>query len=364
MAEFLLEIGLEEVPARMIAAAEAELQKRTLALLEREHLLQAGATSQSYSTPRRLAVLVRGVLARQPDLAEETTGPAVKIAFRDGVPTPAAEAFARKAGVSVSELRTVTTPKGEYLAASTVKKGRSAAEVLSSELPQEIGAIYWAKNMYWRRGKPERFVRPVLWLVCVLEQEAIALSFAGWAAGRVSYGHRVLSADRSFSPGSGAFAASSGLITGEPVEIASPGSYAAQLQSVFVLADVEARKHRIRKALDASTRTVADARWREDHALVDSVTHLTEWPAVLLGSFDGEYLALPEEVLVTVMRDHQKYFAVERGDGRLAPHFLAVVNIELDPRNTPIIRQGNERVLRARFNDARFVWEIYQRLPL
>jgi len=345
VADFLFEIGLEEVPARMIASAQAELLKRTLALLTREQLVGAEPVAKSYSTPRRLAVLIENVREQQEDITEEVTGPAVKIAFKDGVPTPAAEAFARKSGVAVSELRTIETPKGEYLAATSVKKGRSAAEVIAGELPKEIAAIYWAKTMYWRARKPERFVRPVLWLVCLLGDAVVPVQFGGKTAGRATYGHRVLS-------------------SGEAFEIVAPESYTAQLDGEYVLADVEVRRHKIRKALDAATRAVLGARWIEDEALVDAVTHLTEWPDVLLGSFEAEYLALPEEVLVTVMRDHQKYFAVEDSNGKLAPHFLTVTNIALDETNRPIIKQGNERVLRARFNDARFFWEVDQRTPL
>jgi glycyl-tRNA synthetase beta chain len=345
MPDFLFELGLEEIPARMIAAAQAELLKRTLALLTREQLIPADTIAKSFSTPRRLAVLIEGVREQQSDITEEVTGPAVKIAFKDGAPTPAAEAFARKSGVAVSELRTIATPKGEYLAATSIKKGRSAGEVIASELPKEIAAIYWAKNMYWRAGKPERFVRPVVWMVCLLGDAVVPVEFAGKTAGRATFGHRVLS-------------------TGEPFEIVAPESYLAQLEGEYVLADVEARRHKIRKALDHVTRTVPGLRWREDHDLVDAVTHLTEWPDVLLGGFEPEYLELPEEVLVTVMRDHQKYFAVEDAAGKLAPHFLTVTNIALDETNAPIIQQGNERVLRARFNDARFFWEFDQRTPL
>ncbi len=345
MADFLFEIGLEEVPARMIAGAQAELLKRTLALLEREQLVGVGPVAKSFSTPRRLAVLVENVREQQADITEEVTGPAVKIAYKDGVPTPAAEAFARKSGVAVSELKTIATPKGEYLAATSVKKGRSAAEVIASELPKELAGIYWAKNMYWRAGKPERFVRPVLWMVCLLGDAVVPVSFAGKTAERASFGHRVLS-------------------NGEAFEVQSPQSYLAQLEGEYVLADVEVRRQKIRKALDKVTREVASARWREDEALVDAVTHLTEWPDVLLGGFEADYLKLPEEVLVTVMRDHQKYFAVEDASGKLAPHFLTVTNIALDAENAAIIRQGNERVLRARFNDARFFWEFDQRTPL
>jgi len=345
MPDFLLEIGLEEVPARMLASAQAELLKRTLALLTREQLIPAEPTAHSYSTPRRLAVLVRGVRQQQLDITEETTGPAAKIAFKDGQPTPAAEAFARKSGIAVSELKTISTPKGDYLAATTLKRGRTASEVLAAELPKEIAAIYWAKNMYWRAGKPERFVRPILWLACLLGEEVVPVTFAGRTAGRATYGHRVLS-------------------TGEPFEIVTPDSYLAQLEGEYVLADVEVRRQKIRKALDKVTREIPNARWREDEALVDAVTHLAEWPDVLLGNFEPAYLTLPEEVLVTVMRDHQKYFAVEDANGKLAPHFLTVTNIALDEINTRIIRQGNERVLRARFNDARFFWEFDQRTPL
>ena len=131
-----------------------------------------------------------------------------------------------------------------------------------------------------------------------------------------------------------------------------------------MIADVEVRRQKIRKALDRVCRTIPDARWREDHALVDKLTHLTEWPTVIAGAFEKEYLALPEEVLVTVMRDHQSYFAVESGDGKLAPHFLAVLNTETDAKGEAVIRHGNERVLRARFNDARFFWEFDQRVKL
>src|ERR1035441_6500459 len=152
MAEFLFEIGLEEVPARMIAGAQAELQRRVVGMLEREYLLDGNSTSRSYSTPRRLAVLVTGVLAQAPSVNEGPIGPSVKVAFKDGVPTPAAEAFARKCGLTVNELDTIALPKGDYLTATIRKAGRGAAEVIAEELPKELAGIYWAKNMVWRGG--------------------------------------------------------------------------------------------------------------------------------------------------------------------------------------------------------------------
>ena len=345
MAELLLEVGLEEIPARMIADAQAELARRVEALLARQRLLESATAITSYSTPRRLAVRVQGVLDRQLDLEEELTGPSWKAAFPDGQPGPAAQAFAKKAGVPVTALKKITTPKGEYASATVQRPGQRAEKVLSEELGKEIGALSWPKTMYWRPNKPERFVRPLRWLLCLLDENVVPLEFAGIRAANVSYGHRVLHGDR-------------------PVIIARPAGYLATLETAFVVADVDLRRHRIRKALDAATRTLPDARWREDEVLVEQVTHLTEWPSVVAGGFQSEFLVLPEEVLVTVMRDHQKYFAVEDKQHALAPHFLAVLNTEVDPEGMATIRHGNERVLRARFNDARFFWNYDQKLPL
>jgi glycyl-tRNA synthetase beta chain len=357
MSDFLLEIGLEEVPARMMAGAEAELGRRVSDLLKRERLLapevnpeantgtHIDAKVTTYSTPRRLAVLAEGVMAKQVDTEEVLTGPSWKVAFKDGEPTPAAHAFAKKAGVAVAELKKVISPKGEYVGATMKRTGRTANEILAAELPKEVQAIYWAKNMYWRAGKPERFVRPVRWVVALMDAEVVPLEIAGIAAGHASRGHRVLHGDA-------------------PVVIDAANAYKEALRAGYVICDVAERREIIRKALDAATRTVPEARWREDEALVETVTHLTEWPSVILGDFEAEYLELPEEVLVTVMRDHQKYFAVEDANGKLAPHFLAVLNTQADAEGAAIIRHGNARVLRARFKDARFFWNVDQKTPL
>ncbi len=345
MPDFLFEIGLEEIPARMIAAAQAELAQRVEALLKREGLLTPVSGIISYSTPRRLAVTISRLLAEQPDLEETLTGPSSSIAFKNGEPTPAAHAFAKKAGVDLDALVRTTTPKGEYVAANVLRKGKTASAVLAAQVPKELAALYWPKNMYWRAGKPERFVRPLRWLLALLDREVVPVEFAGTKAGNETYGHRILHGDR-------------------PIAIGHPSEYLGKLEAAYVLPEVESRRHRIRKALDAATRTIPGLRWREDHALVDAVTHLTEWPSVVLGAFEHEYLALPEEVLVTVMRDHQKYFALEDETGRLAPHFLAVLNTEADEAGAAIIRHGNERVLRSRFKDARFFWDFDQKVPL
>jgi glycyl-tRNA synthetase beta chain len=354
MPDFLLEIGCEEIPARMIDAARTELARRVTELLVRESLLKreapqstdesdvSKASLHAFATPRRLALLMPGITTSQPDVTEKITGPSLKIAFKDGKPTPAAEAFAKKAGVDADKLEKITTPKGEYLAATVTKKGRSAGEILAENLPKEITAVYWAKNMYWRPGKRERFVRPVRWIVALLDDQVVPLEFAGIRAGHSTRGHRVL------SPGE--------------VVVAKAADYPATVAKVSVLAGYGEREQRIRKALDAATRTVPGARWREDAELLNTVVNLTEWPSAILGDFDPQFLSLPEEVLVTVMRDHQKYFAVEDAKGKLAPHFLAVLNTDGDPDG--LIRHGNERVLRARFNDAGFFWDTDQEIPL
>jgi glycyl-tRNA synthetase beta chain len=360
MADFLLEIGLEEVPARMIAGAEAELGRRLVLLLGRERLIDLAGTNmwtddslkvngkqvaKSYSTPRRLAIQVTGVASKQDDLNELVEGPPVTAAYKNGEPTAAAHAFAKKIGVPVEDLLKIQKAKGEYICARILRRGRTAAEILAAEFPKEVLGLYWAKNMYWRAGKPERFVRPVRWVVALLDSTIVPLEIAGIAAGDTSRGHRVLHGEA-------------------PVVLSNAKDYSEKLRAAFVIVDAAERRHSIRKALDAATRTVAGARWREDAALIETVVHLTEWPSVVLGDFEPEYLALPEEVLVTVMRDHQKYFAVESANGKLAPHFLAVLNTQVNNEGQAIIRHGNARVLRARFKDAQFFWDFDQKIPL
>jgi len=339
MPDFLLEIGCEEIPARMIDAASEELRERVTALLSRERLTAGEITG--FDTPRRLAVMASGIAMTQADLTEQITGPSASVAYKDGQPTPAAHAFAKKSGVDVSQLERITTAKGEYLAAKVTKKGRSAADILAENLPKEISSIHWPKNMYWRKAG-ERFVRPARWLVAMLDSNPIPLEFDGVFAGNVSRGHRLLSQGTVTIPRAGS-------------------AYVDALRAAKVLGRAE-REHQIRKALDAATRAVPGARWRQDKSLLDTVVNLTEFPSVILGGFDPQFLALPDEVLVTVMRDHQKYFAVEDARGKLLPHFLAVLNTDGD--GAGLIRHGNERVLRARFSDARFFWDADQKRSL
>ena len=341
MPDFLLEIGCEEIPARMIDDAEKGLGVRVAKLLLDQRLLPTTATVPTMSTPRRLTVWANGILATQPDISEQIIGPSLQIAYKDGEPTSKAQAFAKKAGVDISQLEKISTSKGDYLSATITKKGRNAADILVESLPKEISSIYWPKNMYWRKSN-ERFVRPVRWLVAMLDGETIPLEFDGVCATNKSRGHRMLSHGEVSVPHAGQ-------------------SYVDALRAAKVLGRPE-REDQIRKALDAATRTIPGAHCREDKSLLDTVVNLTEFPSAILGGFDPQFLALPEEVLVTVMRDHQKYFALEDADGKLLPHFLAVLNTDSDAHG--LIRHGNERVLRARFNDARFFWETDQKRSL
>ena len=338
MPDFLLEIGTEEIPARMIDAAGEELARRVKNLFERHYL--SGVPPTIFTSPRRLAVL-GWTNEHQPKVTTKTWGPSEKIAFTDGKPTKAAESFAKRAGISLEELKIEETEKGRYVYAETESAVRTARDILVEYLPEEIKQLYWPKNMYWRKSN-ERFVRPVRWLVAMLDGQVIPLEFAGITAGRESRGHRILAQGAVQIPRAG-------------------DAYVDALRSAKVLNSKE-REQQIRKGLDAATRTIPGARWREDAALLDTVVNLTEWPSAILGGFDREFLELPEEVLVTVMRDHQKYFAVEDANGKMLPHFLAVLNTDGDPQG--LIRHGNQRVLRARFNDARFFWQTDQKHPL
>src|SRR5712692_3014688 len=190
MPDFLLEIGCEEIPARMIDAASQELRERLNRLLQRERLEPIGVLAH-LDSPRRLAVVASGLPAAQADVTEQVNGPSVQVAYKDGQPTPAAHAFAKKVGVDVSRLDKVNTPKGEYLAATVTRKGRSAGEILAESLPKEIASLYWPKNMYWRK-RGEVFVRPVRWLVAMLDEQVVPLELFGIPAGKTSRGHRII----------------------------------------------------------------------------------------------------------------------------------------------------------------------------
>jgi glycyl-tRNA synthetase beta chain len=339
--DFLLEIGCEEIPAGMITRAAEELRVTLEKYLTTERLLD-GARLEAFGAPRRLVVLGRALRLRQPDVSREITGPPRSVVYDSvGRPTKAAESFAAKQGVPVAKLYVVSTPRGEQVAAKQVVRGRTAAEILSEILPRAALGISWPRSMYWTGVGGPRFIRPIRWIVALLGGKALRFELAGVRSGRHSMGHRFLGDAR--------------------IPVRGVRDYEGKLKANFVLARPGVRRKKIEREIRALPAR-RGLRAHDDPALLELVTYLNEYPTVILGDFDSSYLSLPEEILITVMRDHQKYFAVERRDGELAPHFLAVINLDRDRSGQ--VRAGHERVLRARFADARFFWEADQKCRL
>jgi len=343
----LVELGCEEIPARFLDNARDDFGRRLLLALEEARLLPpSAAPARWYSTPRRLTVWVPEVLEKQPDVVEEVVGPPVKVGFDSaGKPTRAAESFAAKNAARVGDLVEVSTPKGQYLALRKTHHGRPALDLLSEILPGVITGLSFPKSMYWVAKSGPRFVRPIRWIVALLgegkQARTIPFEIAGVKAGDVTYGHRIL--------GKGA------------LRVQSFEDYAKKLRQAGVEIDPEKRREKVRIELKALLE-VLQLRPVEDRWLEDWIVNSTEWPTALLGGFDQRYLHLPREILVTVMRDHQRYFAVEDRNGNLQPRFVTVLNLDADRKGQ--IREGHERVLSARFADAEFFWNADQKATL
>ena len=343
--DLLFEIGCEEIPAGMIAKAAREL-KAILGMHLSTHALVGEATIEesieTFGAPRRLVAIARNVRLKQEDVTREVIGPPKFVAFDvAGQPTRAAYSFAEKQSVPVSKLEIVNTPKGECVVVRQVVLGKPAAEILAGVLPEVIREISWPRSMIWSGAKGPRFIRPIRWIVAVLDGRQIPFSFGEVRAGNRTDGHRFLGK--------------------KGIPVSGPADYESRLTKNFVLCRPEARREKIEAELHALT-SRRGLRVQEDSGLVDLVTYLNEYPTVILGNFDREFLVLPEEVLVTVMRGHQKYFAVEKRTTELAPHFLAVINLAKDSKGS--VRAGHERVLRARFADAQFFWQSDQKITL
>jgi glycyl-tRNA synthetase beta chain len=307
--DFLLEIGTEEIPHWMIPGALAQLAKLDL----------LGATPQVDATPRRLVVRAQGLSERTPDSEQIVKGPPITAGDK------AAEGFAKKQGADASALRKA----GNYYELVKKVSGRAVGEILAESLPAAILGIQWPKTMYWTDRSGPRFIRPIRWLVALLGNQVIPIEIGGVRSSNVTRGHRILGA------------------SSIPVTIAN---YESELRKNFVILAAHERRHKIEKegaALGAKL----------DGDLVETLTYITEFPTAIKGDFDPAYLELPAEVLTTVMRHHQKYFSVEDAVG-LAPNFVAVMNTSGDPDG--LVKHGNERVLKARFNDARFFWNVDQ----
>ncbi len=340
-ADFLFEIGCEEIPAGMLPGAMKELQ----VILEKylsAHNLTQGSPVEVYGAPRRLAASCSTIRIKQPDEVKDIQGPPKSVSFDpSGRPTRAAESFAQKMNVPVDELVTIATPKGEYLSAKQVILGKPATEILEEILPRTVAEIPWTRSMYWTGASGLRFIRPIRWVVATLDGKPLRFTLGDAATGNSSSGHRFLGKAK--------------------IPVTGAKDYVQKLRANFVLVRPEERKQKI----EGELRRLAagkNLRIHEDAHLMDLVTYLNEYPTAILGTFDPSYLELPEEILITVMRGHQKYFALERKDGSLAPNFLAVINLDKDKAG--LIRAGHERVLRARFADARFFWETDQKCRL
>ncbi len=343
----LLEVGVEEIPARFLSGAEQSLGERLGEALQKLRLLpQSTPVVKTFSTPRRLVAWVPEVLFRQHDEIEEIMGPPIKVAFDDqGKPTRAAESFAQKTGLAVGRLVRVETPKGLYLAARKPVRGRIARDLLAEALPDVILGISFPKSMYWTAKNGPRFIRPIRWLLAIegegTKARVIPFEIAGVKSGNHTYGHRVSGSSR--------------------IRVRGIEEYVQKLREHEVEPDPLKRRERVQGDLKALLEVEA-LQVLPDPGLVDWVVNSTEWPRGLMGGFARRFLALPREILVTVMRDHQKYFAVEDRHGNLQPKFAALMNVESDSRG--LIRQGHERVLTARFSDAEFFWNADQKRPL
>ena len=343
--DLLFEIGCEEIPAGMIVKASQDL-KVILAKQLTSHALvdepTAEASIETFGAPRRLVAIARNIRSRQRDMTREVMGPPKAVAYGNtGEPTRAAQSFAEKQGIALSKLAIISTPKGEYVAARVRVAGKHASQILEEVLPEAIREISWPRSMVWSGAHGPRFVRPIRWIVATLGGKTLSCSYADVRSGHHTEGHRFL--------GKSAIA------------VSHPKDYEARLKANFVLCRPEMRSAKIEAELK-SVPARRGLRPHEDQVLLEMVTYLNEYPTVILGDFDPAFLVLPEEILITVMRGHQKYFAVENRKGELAPHFLAVVNLPRDRKG--LVREGHERVLRARFADAQFFWKNDQKIRL
>ncbi len=339
MRDLLLEIGTEEIPAKFMPGAITQL--RELALKELQEARLSHGPVNVYGTPRRLAVYIQDVAEAQEEVVEEVKGPAKKAAFGpDGAPTKAAEGFARGQGVAVADLVTRALDNGEYVFAMRRLNGQPALTILPGVLDRLVRGLNFPKPMRWGNGE-FRFARPIRWLVTLFGEEIIEYNLEGLVAGRLSSGHRFLST--------------------RPVAINEPAQYLDTLRESYVIADQDERRQLIREQV-AKLAEINKGVIREDEELLEEIIHLVEYPTALCGGFAGEYLELPKAVVITPMREHQRYFPVENQDGQLLPRFIAVRNGTAD--HLDIVREGNEKVLKARLADARFFYAEDLKEPL
>ncbi len=340
--ELLVELGTEEIPAGFLARALVELGTLVPARLAEARL--GPGVVQIWGTPRRIAISIDGLADAQPDVDERVVGPPVSAGYdKEGKPTRAAIGFAEKNGVDVASLEKteVAGKKGQYLVCTRREPGRPTGEVLPALVAGVLGAISWPKSMRW--AVPDvQFVRPVQWLVAFHGGEVVPVTFGGVKAGRASRGHRFL------APG--------------PIELdGTAAGYLTALREAFVLVEPERRRTMIAAEL-ARIEGETGARVRPDEALLDEVTFLVEYPVAVCGQFSREFLGVPEPVVVSAMRAHQRYFAMEDGTGTLVNRFVTIAGTVT--RDVAVVVQGNEKVLAARLADARFFFQEDSHTPV
>lgn len=336
--DLLFEIGLEEIPARFIRAAMEQLKDKTAKWLEASRITHSGITA--YATPRRLAVLVKDAAEKQEDVSEEVKGPSRKIALdASGEWSKAALGFARSQGVSPEQFTFKELAGVEYIYVTKSSDGVETSSLLSEGLSGIVNAMTFPKNMRWG-AYDFKFVRPIRWMVALFGTEIIDLEITGVKAGKVSRGHRFL---------------------GTEAEITEPALYAETLRAQHVLVDVKEREELILKQIN---KLAKEKSWtiaiKED--LLEEVLFLVETPTVLFGTFDPAFLNIPQDVLITSMREHQRYFPVFDASGKLLPYFVTVRNGNAE--SLDVIAKGNEKVLRARLSDAKFFYEEDQKLQI
>jgi glycyl-tRNA synthetase beta chain len=329
--DLVCEIGTEEIPAGYLPPAVEQFRSEAAAFFAAARLEPREV--ETHATPRRLVLIARGVPERQEDRTEEVTGPPWSAAFGpDGKATKAAEGFARGKGLSVQDLRRVETDRGPYAGATVKVDGRPAVDLLAEALPTVVARLSFPKTMRWGPQR-FRFPRPIRWILALLGERVIPFSIEGVASDRVTHGHRVLARG--------------------PFSVSRAAEYPAALARGRVVLVAAERAARI-EAMLAETAAKLGGTLVHDPELVQEVTYLVETPSVIAGAFDREFLELPAPVVTTAMRSHQRYFAVVTSGGKLLPNFLAVCNGA--PEAAARVTDGNQRVLRARLDDARFYW--------
>jgi glycyl-tRNA synthetase beta chain len=337
--ELVVELGVEEIPSSMIEGAAHQFADILVKSLG-DQRLSAGEKTV-WHTPRRIIVGIQDIPIRQEDLVETITGPPKSIAYDvSGAPMKPAIAFAQKNGVPVSRIKIIQTAKGEYLSIERTQRGEKTRKIMERLIPEAIGKIQFPKTMHWSSDH-FRFVRPLRWIVSLFGGKVVRFQLADIASSSLTSGHRFLGKSK--------------------IKISSLSSLKEQLRENSVLVDEKERLELIQSGI-AREAAAAGGRLLDDPDLLQTVVNLNEAPSVVRGSFEERFLDLPQEILITVMREHQKYFSVLDESGRLMPAFLAVVNLYSDPKG--IIRAGHERVLRARLADAAFFWDTDRKTKL